>query len=70
MASLSKIKTTDRKCAPLSGLNADVMDIDTMIITFNTAITDAASEILGKERRRKNRGSSKMFSTSVMGGEI
>ena len=29
------------------------MDIDTMITTFNTALTDAASEILGKERRRK-----------------
>ena len=29
------------------------MDIDTMITTSNTAVTDAASEILGKERRRK-----------------
>ena len=29
------------------------MDIDTMITTYNTALTDAASEILGKERRRK-----------------
>ena len=29
------------------------MDIDTMITTYNTAVTDAASEILGKERRRK-----------------
>ena len=29
------------------------MDIDTMITTCNTAVTDAASEILGKERRRK-----------------
>ena len=29
------------------------MDIDTVIITYNTAVTDAASEILGKERRRK-----------------
>ena len=26
---------------------------DTMITTYNTAVTDAASEILGKERRRK-----------------
>ena len=30
-----------------------VMDMDTMITTYNTAVTDAASEILGKERRRK-----------------
>ena len=29
------------------------MDIDTMITTYNTAMTDAASEILGKEHRRK-----------------
>ena len=27
--------------------------INTMITTYNTAVTDAASEILGKERRRK-----------------
>ena len=29
------------------------MDRDTMITTYNTAVTDAASEILEKERRRK-----------------
>ena len=27
--------------------------MDTMITTYNTSVTDAASEILGKERRRK-----------------
>ena len=27
--------------------------MDTMITTYNTAVTDAASEVLGKERRRK-----------------
>ena len=27
--------------------------MDTMITTYITAVTDAASEILGKERRRK-----------------
>ena len=27
--------------------------MDTMITTYNTVVTDAASEILGKERRRK-----------------
>ena len=46
------------------------MDIDTMIVTYNTAVTDAASEILGKERRRKKTWSPKMFSTSVMSEEI
>ena len=29
------------------------MDINTMITTYNTAVTDAASEALGKEYRRK-----------------
>ena len=29
------------------------MDIDTMITTYNTAVTDAASKILGKQRFRK-----------------
>ena len=41
------------KFAPLIGLRDDDMNINTMIITYNTAVTDAASEILGKERRRK-----------------
>ena len=41
------------KFAPLTGLSDEDMDIDTMIATYNTAVTDAASEIHGKERRRK-----------------
>ena len=41
------------KFAPFIGLRNDDMDIDTMITTYNTVLTDAASEILGKERRRK-----------------
>ena len=31
------------------------MDINTMTTTCNTAVTDAASQILGKERRMKKR---------------
>ena len=46
------------------------IDINIMITTYNTAVTDAASEILGSDRRRKSHGSPKMFSTSVMRGEI
>ena len=38
---------------PLIGLRDEDLDIDTMIPTYNTAVTDATSEILGKERRRK-----------------
>ena len=41
------------KFAPLIGLSDEDMHIDIMITTYNTAVTDATSEILGKERRRK-----------------
>ena len=42
--------TIGGKFAPLIGLSDEDMDMDT---TYNTAVTDAASEILAKERRRK-----------------
>ena len=58
------------KVAPLTGLSDEDMDMDTMLTTYNTAVTDAAGEIFGKERRRKSHWSPKMFSTSVMRGEI
>ena len=45
--------TIGGKFAPLIGLRDNDMGIDIMITTYNTAVTDAASEILGKERRRK-----------------
>ena len=44
--------TVSGKFAPLVGLKDDI-DIDAMITTHNTAATEAASEILGKERHRK-----------------
>ena len=63
--------TIGGKFAPLIGRSDEDMDIDTTITTYITAVTDAASEILGKKRRRKKKhGSPKMFSTSVMRGEI
>ena len=46
------------------------MDINTMITTYNTAVADAASEVLGEIRRRKSHGSREMFSISVMRGKI
>ena len=45
--------TIGEKFAPLIRLSDEDMDIDTMITTYNTAVTDAADEILGNERRRK-----------------
>ena len=43
--------TVGGKFAPLIGLSDTNMD--TMITTYNTAVTDATIEILGKECRRK-----------------
>ena len=45
--------TIGGKFAPLIGLRDEDVDIDTMVTIYNTAVTDEASEILGKERRRK-----------------
>ena len=39
--------------ASLIGLKNEDMDINTMIATYNTAVTDAASQILRKECCRK-----------------
>ena len=45
--------TIGGKFAPIIGMSDGDMDIDTMITTYNRTVTDAASEILGKERHRK-----------------
>ena len=45
--------TIGGKFAPLINLRDDDIDIDSMITTYNTAMTDTASEIPGKECRRK-----------------
>ena len=45
--------TIGGKFTSLIGLSDEDMDIDTMITTYNTEVTDAASEILWKECRRK-----------------
>ena len=46
--------TICQKFAPLIDLRDEDMDINTMITTYITAVTDAASEILGNEHPRKN----------------
>ena len=45
--------TIGGKFAPLIDQRDGDMDISTMVITYNTVVTDAASEILGTERRNK-----------------
>ena len=42
-----------KKFAPLTIMNNDDTDLDLMTTTFNTAVTETASEILGKHCQKK-----------------
>ena len=39
--------------APLTIMSHEDTDIDSMITTFNTAVTETASDVLGKHRQNK-----------------
>ena len=41
------------KCAPPTFLSNEDADMDSTITTFNTSVTETASEILGKHRQKK-----------------
>ena len=41
------------KFAPLTIMNSEDTNLDSMITTFKTAVTETASEILGKHRQKK-----------------
>ena len=41
------------KFAPLTIMNNEDTDLDSMITTFKTAVTETASEIFGKHRQKK-----------------
>ena len=41
------------KFAPLTIMSSEDTDLDSMIAAFNTAVTETASEILGKHRQKK-----------------
>ena len=41
--------------APLTIMSNDDTDIDSMITTFKTVVTETASEILGKHRQKKRK---------------
>ena len=45
----------DGKFAPFNIMNNEDTDMDSMVTTFNTAVTETASEILGKEILGKHR---------------
>ena len=52
-----------RKFVPLTIMNNKDTDMDSMITTFSTAVTETASEILGKHRQKKKKpGSLQKFS--------
>ena len=42
------------KFAPLTIMNNESTDLDLMITTFNTAVTETASDILGNHRQENN----------------
>ena len=47
--------TIGGKFAPLTVMNNEDTDLDSMITIFNTAVTETASDILGKHRQKKKR---------------
>ena len=55
--------------APLTIMNNEDTDIDSMITNFNTAVTETASEILSKHRQKKNPGLVQKFSICATKGE-
>ena len=59
------------KFAPLAIMSNEDTDIDSMITTFNTAVTETAIEILGKHRQKKKKkpGSLQTFLISATKGE-
>ena len=57
------------KFAPLTIMYNEDADMDSMITTFNTAMTETASEILGKHFQNKNPGSPQKFLTCATKGE-
>ena len=57
------------KFAPLTIMSNEDTDIDPMMTTCNTAVTETASEILGKHRQMKHPGSLQKFLIFVTKGE-
>ena len=60
---------TGDRFAPLTIMSNDYTDIDSMITTFNTAVTETAGEILGKHCQKKKKGSLQKFLICATKGE-
>ena len=54
-AILESISGFGLKFAPLAIMSSENTDMDTMITTFNTAVTETASKVLGKRHHRKKK---------------
>ena len=63
------IAMTGGRFAPLTIMSNEGTDIDSIITTFNTAVTETASEILGKHRQKKYPGSLQKFLICATKGE-
>ena len=61
--------TLGGKFAPLTIMNHEDADMDSMITTFNIALIETASEILGKHCQMKNPGSLQKFLICATKGE-
>ena len=58
------------KFAPLTIINNEDTDLDSTITTFKTAVTETASEVLGKDRQKKKKpGSLQKFLICTTEGE-
>ena len=57
------------KFAPLTIMNNEDIEMDSMITTFNTTVTETASEIFGKHRQKKIPGSLQKFLMCATKGE-
>ena len=51
------------KFAPLTVMNSEDTDLDSVITTFNTAVIETGSEILGKHCQKKTLGNCRNFSS-------
>ena len=58
-----------KKFAPLTIMSNEDADVDSLITTFNTAVTETASEIFGKHRQKKKPWVTEKFLICATKGE-
>ena len=58
------------KLAPLTIMNNEDTDLDSLITTFNTAVTETASEILGKHRQKNKQTNKQKTTTTTKPGSL